>query len=135
MITNVALRQRARRGLEWLKTAQEANRKPGTSVDIKRIDWTNFDMSLSKRCVLGQAVGVENDFWSDGYFETWSFVQDLYDLSDDATTDWMERHGFDLKENRYNQSGPWDRLQAAWLDVAVENKLYKRPRIRKKAAA
>lgn len=133
MITNVALRQRARRGLEWLKTAQEANRKPGTSVDIKRVDWTDLRMDLSKRCVLGQAVGIEDDFWSDGYFETWSFIQDLYDLSDDATTDWMQRHGFDLRDDPYGEPGPWDRLQAAWIDVAIENKLYKQPR--KKASA
>lgn len=133
MITNVALRARARRGLAWLQEAQKADRKPGTNVDIKRVDWTNFDMSNAHRCVLGQAVEVRDPFWGDGYFDTWSFIQDLYDLSDDATTGWMAAHGFDLNDNPYGEPGPWDRLKAAWIDVAVENKLHKRPRKKVKA--
>lgn len=126
MITNVALRQRARRGLAWLQSGQA----DGLNVDVKRVDWPSLDMALSNQCVLGQAVEVTDPFWTDGFFDTWEYVQSRNDFSDNETTAWIVAHGFDTISN---DAPHWDRLKAAWIDVAIENKLYKRPR--KKASA
>lgn len=129
MITLTVLRMRARRGLEWLTTEAP---KLDLDVDVKRINWEELDMRENRRCVLGQAVFVADSMWSDGFSETFAAVaESMNDAADEAVSEWLEWHGFDFVEFAVDENAEtWDRLRKVWVELAIEEKLYERPKAR-----
>lgn len=94
--------ERVARGLEWLRSEDAQRFTP----DLSRIDLSNFDITNTRQCVLGQAIPAGE--WYSGYNRVHG---ELLVNEDREDTDWMASHGF------YGPDQDWADLEAEWRRV------------------